>query len=140
MGKASKKDDPTSDLRQRKSTTKKEDENDDDNIPEDMKEFIQKKQAATGKKYIYRGPKKPEESIQHMLIHGAPESRDKPVTFWGMLLYPLILAVLFFVSLLIFHYAPHDKSKFGPGRFRLPPRGSGRMQQQQRPPPSVVDP
>lgn len=116
-----------------KEAPKKEQKDTPEEIPEDIKEFIKKKEAETGKKYVYR-PRR-DESIQDMLAHGAPESRGKPVSFWGMIMYPLILLVLFIISLAIFHMAP--QSKFGPGRFRLPPRGSRQFHKQ--PPAPVVE-
>lgn len=71
----------------------------------------------TGKKYVL---KKEMPSIQYMLAHGAPESEGKPTTWLKLIGYPLALGIVFFISLLIFHYAPHDKSRYPRGRFRLP--------------------
>lgn len=64
--------------------------------------------AATGAKG--RRPRKELPSIQHMLIHGAPESQGKPVTFWGVAGFPLALLITFVVSLYIFQMAPHHLS------------------------------
>jgi hypothetical protein len=46
-----------------------------------------------------------------MLAHGAPESEGKPATWVQIVGYPVALAFIFGVSLLIFHHAPHSKSK-----------------------------
>lgn len=49
-------------------------------------------------------------SIQHMLVHGAPESQGKPTTFWSIIAFPLALLLTFVVSLYIFEIAPHQLS------------------------------
>mmetsp|Transcript_22645 Transcript_22645/g.63145 ORF Transcript_22645/g.63145 Transcript_22645/m.63145 type:complete len:113 (+) Transcript_22645:317-655(+) len=35
----------------------------------------------------------------------------EPDTLWDAVKFPLILAIIFAISLLVFHHAPHDKSK-----------------------------
>ena len=87
-----------------------------------------------GKTYRKLIPKKDMPSISHMLAHGSPEAQARsakgvPKTFCEVFGYPVFLAICFAISLLIFHYAPHDKSVQPRGKFSVPKR----QQQQYRP-------
>jgi hypothetical protein len=79
-------------------------------IPEEMAAAKAKLEAETGKKYKYRKPKRDLPSVGHMLAHGAPESEGKPDSWAQIIGYPVALAIIFGISLLIFHHAPHSKS------------------------------
>lgn len=82
----------------------------DMDIPEEMMEAKAQLEAETGKKYKYRKPKRDLPSVGHMLAHGAPESEGKPDSWSQIIGYPVALAIIFGISLLIFHHAPHSKS------------------------------
>jgi hypothetical protein len=58
-----------------------------------------------GKTFIRREPRL---NIGDMLVNGAP---GKPTSKFETYGYPVILAILFGISLLIFHHAPHEYSK-----------------------------
>mmetsp|Transcript_20048 Transcript_20048/g.29736 ORF Transcript_20048/g.29736 Transcript_20048/m.29736 type:complete len:106 (-) Transcript_20048:2013-2330(-) len=88
MGKA----DGSKDLRKRATATKKS-----------------KEEAGEVKKVYVERPKLPH--VSELLIHGAPENEGKPKTFWGVALGPVLLAIVFFISFLIFINAPHELSK-----------------------------
>jgi hypothetical protein len=60
-------------------------------------------------------------SVAYMLKHGNPETAHLPKSKMEIYGYPVILAVIFAISLLIFHHAPHDKSAVK--RFKLPQNG-----------------
>jgi hypothetical protein len=79
-------------------------------IPEEMAAAKAQLEKETGKTYKYRKPKKDMPSIGHMLAHGAPESEGKPDSWVQIIGYPVALALIFGISLLIFHHAPHSKS------------------------------
>jgi hypothetical protein len=49
--------------------------------------------------------------IGDMLAYGAPEDQGKPKTWFQLISGPLILAFVFYISLLIFLNAPHHLSK-----------------------------
>ena len=49
--------------------------------------------------------------VADLLAYGAEETRGQAKTWTELIGYPLILSLLFFVSLVIFHHAPHDKSR-----------------------------
>jgi hypothetical protein len=99
-------------------------------IPEDVAAAKAKLEAETGKTYKYRKPKKDMPSIGHMLSHGAPESEGKPKTWSQIIGYPLVLAIIFGISLLIFHHAPHSKSK---GRTHFIPNAEKKARLPHRP-------
>lgn len=90
---------------------------DDIDIPPDVAESKAKLETKTGTKYKYR---KDLPSVQHMLAHGAPEQTGRPQTWLEFIGYPLALAIIFLISLLIFHHAPHDLSKQPKRKFSLP--------------------
>jgi hypothetical protein len=71
----------------------------------------------SGKKFRHR---KDMPSVAYMLKHGNPETAHLPKTKMEIYGYPVILAIIFAISLLIFHHAPHDKSLHKP--FKLPQR------------------
>jgi hypothetical protein len=50
-------------------------------------------------------------TVAHLLAHGDPESANKPKTWWQIIQFPLVLAIVFGINLLIFHHAPHHLSK-----------------------------
>jgi len=52
-------------------------------------------------------------SVQYLLAHGDPETAHLPKTWCELVGYPFVLAMVFAVSLLLFHHAPQDM---------LPPR------------------
>ena len=86
-------------------------------------------------------------TIGHMLANGSPESQGRPKTFCSVFGYPIFIAVCFAISLLIFHYAPHDKSVQPRGKFsrnrppQAPPVVPGQQQQGQgQVPPSASEP
>jgi len=79
-------------------------------MPADIAAQKAKLEKETGKKYKYRPAKKDLPNISHMLAHGAPETQGKPKSWTQLVGYPLLLALTFLVSLLIFHHAPHSKS------------------------------
>jgi hypothetical protein len=83
----------------------------DTDIPADMAEAKAKLEAETGKKYKYRKPKRDLPSVGHMLAHGAPGREGKPDSWTQIIGYPVALAIIFGISLLIFNNAPHSKSK-----------------------------
>jgi hypothetical protein len=58
-----------------------------------------------GKTYIKREPRL---NIGDMLVNGAPGQPSSKFEKYG---YPVVLAILFGISLMIFHYAPHEYSK-----------------------------
>lgn len=68
----------------------------------------------------YRKTKKDLPSVGYLLAHGSPESQGRPKTFCDIFGYPIFIAVCFAISLLIFHYAPHDKSVQPRGKYSLP--------------------
>jgi hypothetical protein len=48
--------------------------------------------------------------VGYLLAHGNPETAHLPKTWKEIVGYPVALALVFAISLLIFHHAPHDKS------------------------------
>jgi hypothetical protein len=64
-------------------------------------------------------------SVQYLLAHGDPKTAHLPKTWCEIIGYPLALALIFAVSLLLFHHAPHHllqpREKYSiPGIQRLP--------------------
>mmetsp|Transcript_33011 Transcript_33011/g.48459 ORF Transcript_33011/g.48459 Transcript_33011/m.48459 type:complete len:83 (+) Transcript_33011:192-440(+) len=74
-----------------------------------------------------------------MLIHGAPEDEGKKLTFLESLVGPGLLLIVFVVSLVIFHNAPHSKSNHK--KITLPSRNRPmhQMHQQQPPEPTKIN-
>ena len=50
-------------------------------------------------------------SVDYLLKHGDPDTAHLPKTWVQMIGYPLVLALTFAVSLLIFHHAPHENAR-----------------------------
>jgi hypothetical protein len=95
--------------------------------------------------------KKPLPDIKYLLAYGDPETAHLPKTWCEIIGYPVALAAVFAISLLIFHHAPHHlapRKKYTlPGVTRLPMFSQERMmqrkmerQQQQAAPPVDVKP
>lgn len=84
---------------------KKEEEKktDEYEMPPEIAAAKAKLEAKTGKKYKYR-PKEATPKIHEMLVHGAPESQGRPRTWTEMIVPPAILAILFFLSFLVFQH------------------------------------
>ena len=59
-------------------------------------------------------------SVAHLLAHGDPETAHLPKTWLDVWGFPLVIGLVFFISLLTFHYAPHGMSKAPPQKFILP--------------------
>lgn len=77
---------------------------------------------STNKKFYKR---KEIPSVQYLLAHGDPETAHLPKTWCEIIGYPLALATVFAISLLIFHHAPNHllppRQKYTlPGIQRLP--------------------
>lgn len=83
-----------------------------------------------GKKFRER---KPLPDVKYLLAHGDPETAHLPKTWCEIIGYPVALALVFAISLLIFHHAPHDlapRKKYTlPGVTRLPMFARERMMQ-----------
>jgi hypothetical protein len=88
-------------------------------MPEDVRATKEKLEKTTGKKYVYRPPKNDLPNIGDMLKYGSPESQGRQRTWLETIGYPLGLAVLFFLSFIIFLNAPHHKSRRQP-KMKLP--------------------
>jgi len=66
-----------------------------------------KSEEPAGKRKVSR---KDLPSVGYLLAHGDPATAHLPKT-WGQIWgFPLVVAIVFFISLLTFHYAPHHKS------------------------------
>lgn len=77
-----------------------DDNNDNDQtMPEDVKKYKEKLEKETGKKYRYR-PKDEVPSVPTLLTYGT----GRPLTWSETILYPTVLALLFAVTLIIFHH------------------------------------
>lgn len=60
--------------------------------------------------------------VAQLLATGDPETAHLPKTWKEVIGFPMVIAVIFFLSLLTFHYAPHGNSR---GRsHKLPERGA----------------
>jgi hypothetical protein len=74
-----------------------------------------------GKTYVQR---KELPSVKHLLAHGDPETAHLPKTWVEIIGYPVALALVFGISLVIFHHAaqhmPARKKYSIPGMQRLP--------------------
>lgn len=91
----------------------------------EKKEETKPAPAKTGNKGTKLGTRKELPSVAHLLTYGNPETAHLPKTWKETIGFPLALAVVFFLSLLTFHYAPHSSSKH-PG-FKLPQRNGPRV-------------
>ena len=59
----------------------------------------------TGKKYKYRPAKKDLPSVEYLLKHGVPGQEIHLKTWVEVFGYPVILALVFAMSLFVFHHA-----------------------------------
>ncbi|VEU44887.1 unnamed protein product [Pseudo-nitzschia multistriata] len=50
-------------------------------------------------------------SVDYLLKHGDPDTAHLPKTNFEKYGYPFILALIFAISLLIFHHAPHENAR-----------------------------
>lgn len=111
---------------------------DEDDIPADILKQKLKLEKETGKKYLYRPRNRP--GIGDMLAYGAPEDEGIPRTWAQMIMYPLILAVIFMLSFVVFVNTPHSMSKgrshvlptapkFGKNKLSSVPPGTQRVQE-----------
>ncbi len=57
-----------------------------------------------------RTRKKDIPGVAYLMAHGNPETAHLPKTWKEIVGYPVALALVFAISLLIFHHAPHHKS------------------------------
>ena len=82
--------------------------------PDDGKSSKEKKDEKTTTTTATTTPKRKHRkdmpSVAYMLKHGNPETAHLPKTAMQKYGYPIALAIVFAISLLIFHYAPHEKS------------------------------
>ncbi len=83
------------------------------------KEKIETKTESSGEDQAKPKPKN-RPSVAYLLAHGDPETANLPKTWKDILGFPLVLSLVFFLSLLTFHYAPHSKSTRP--KFELPQR------------------
>jgi hypothetical protein len=78
---------------------------DDDTIPSDILELKERLERETGKKYKYRPANKDLPPVSHLLRYGVPGQERKGPTSWKETVGgPILLAAVFGLSLLIFHY------------------------------------
>jgi hypothetical protein len=69
--------------------------------------------------YKYRKTRKDLPSVSYLLAHGDPELQGKPRTWADVLWFPIFIVICFIVSLMTFHYAPHDKSVQRKGKYAM---------------------
>jgi len=67
--------------------------------------------AKTTKPDLTKKIRKKLPSVEYLLKHGDPDTSHLPKTWCEIVGYPLVLAMLFAVSLLIFHHAPKSPTK-----------------------------
>jgi hypothetical protein len=95
------------------------DDDDDDDMPEDVKKVKDKLERETGKKYRYRPAAKDFPPVPELLKHGS----GRPLTWKETIGYPALLALLFALTLLLFHHAvlvPAHKAKLAGKPWRQP--------------------
>jgi hypothetical protein len=97
-------------LRQRKPQ-----EDDDEDMPEDVRKVKEKLEAKTGKKYRYRPAEKDLPGVRELLKLSVTEG---PKTWKETIGYPVALALIFALSLFVFHHAVLTKPS---------PRARGKM-------------
>lgn len=113
MGKESQKKEPTPKVDDKAPAA--------DDMPQDIREYKEKLERETGKKYKYRAPKKDLPSINHMLAHGAPGDENRPRTWLELIGYPALMVFLFCLTFSIFWWVnPIENSRYKRGRFSLP--------------------
>jgi hypothetical protein len=94
-------------------------DDDDDDMPEDVKKVKDKLERETGKKYRYRPAAKDFPPVPELLKHGS----GRPLTWKETIGYPALLALLFALTLLLFHHAvlvPAHKAKLAGKPWRQP--------------------
>ena len=99
----------------------------DQNIPEDVLKVKEKLEAETGKKYKYRTPKKDLPSVGELLRHGVPGQETKQKTWVETVGYPVLLALVFALSLLAFHHLVLTNERLPSSK-----RKAAKLQQQRR--------
>ena len=116
----------TTALRQRGGESKKEEEETNQQAEDTSKTIKDGKPAMRKRKEL--------PSVAYLLAHGDPETAGQPKTWMDIYGYPILLAAVFAVSLLIFHHAPHEKSvgktnvlpvRHRPPNFQVPNAGQG---------------
>jgi hypothetical protein len=123
MGKKTMKNSSNDKLRQRGVSLKdggttndkdKEEKDAADSIPEDVRVVKEKLEAKTGKKYAYREPMP---GVAELLRRGSAG----PTTWKQTIFYPVLVALVFGISLLMFHHLVLTKP---PGRpaYTIPKR------------------
>jgi len=118
------------------SQEKEEREDDDEGIPENVRKAKEKLEKKTGKKYRYRPAKKDLPSVGDLLKHGVPGKEKQPSSWKESVKTALLLAVVFALSLLVFHHTvlskPSNRKAFKlPNQKRAEAAMKNQQQQQQ---------
>lgn len=118
------------------SQEREERENDDEDIPENVLKAKEKLEKETGKKYRYRPAKKDLPSVGDLLKHGVPGKENQPSSWKESVKTALLLAVVFALSLLVFHHTilskPSNRKAFKlPNQKRAEAAMKNQQQQQQ---------
>ena len=71
-------------------------------------------------------------SVAYLLAHGDPETEGMPKTWADILWFPTFLCICFIVSLLTFHFAPHEKSVQPKGKFLMEYKMAEHRRQQEQ--------
>jgi hypothetical protein len=101
------------------ATAAKAKEEEDDDMPEDVKRVKDKLERETGKKYRYRPAAKDFPPVPELLKNGS----GRPLTWQETIGYPALLALLFALTLLLFHHAvlvPAHQAKLAGKPWRQP--------------------
>ena len=85
-----------------------------------------------------KGTRKNLPSVGYLLAHGDPETAHLPKTWCQIFGFPIALGIVFFISLLTFHYAPHSKSRHA--GFKLPRKNVPPIEHVKVPIPEAMDP
>mmetsp|Transcript_41007 Transcript_41007/g.85366 ORF Transcript_41007/g.85366 Transcript_41007/m.85366 type:complete len:166 (-) Transcript_41007:313-810(-) len=93
----------------------------EEDMPEHIRVVKEKwERENPGKRYKYKKGKKDMPTISDMLAHGSPEKKAGTMSWLELILYPTVLALLFFASFSIFLWIdPIKNSKYPKGRFSL---------------------
>jgi hypothetical protein len=95
----------------------------DDDMPDDIREAKAKLEAKTGKKYLYRPPKKDLPSIQDLILQDALKEKS----FLDIIKFPALVFMLFLISMQLFIKFVPDR---GERKYELPQvKRSAAMQQ-----------
>ena len=100
----------------KKERTSNEEKKEGDVVSE--KETTEESTTAKSKKPNRYKTRKEMPSVAYLLAHGDPETAHLPKTWCDILGFPIIVAIVFGISLLVFHHAPHHLSTHE--GFRLP--------------------